>query len=297
MFHPWLDYPVNDYDWRKLLRSGWLVKLWILLIGAIGLGGCSMAVSTVWEPPGKHWLVREQLVIHSDFTMPVQHRLLEDLTARRFDLSRALGVPVSNEPIHIYLFDDADQFGQFIGQRYPDFPQRRAFFIETDTRLVVYAHWGDRVAEDLRHEVTHGYLHAMVPNMPLWLDEGFAEYSEGPRSQAGVNRAHLRRLLARLKQDSWQPDLQRLERLQSTFDMTQDDYAECWAWTHFLLHSHRENHELLRRFLAELRQEGRVEPLSVWLGSATMRPETPVARQPELLVQHLWQLDGQAASR
>ena len=271
------------------MRLSWLVLPWMLLIAAIGLGGCSMAVSTVWEPPGKHWLVREQLVIHSDFTMPVQHRLLEDLTARRFDLSRALGVPVSNEPIHIYLFDDADQFDQFIGQRYPDFPQRRAFFVETDTRLVVYAHWGDRVAEDLRHEVTHGYLHAMVPNLPLWLDEGLAECGEAPRSQAGVNRAHLRRLLARLKENSWQPDLQRLQGLQSTFDMTQDDYAECWAWTHFLLHYRRENHELLRRFLGELRQEGRVEPLSSWLGPATT--------QPAALVQHLRQLDGQAASR
>ena len=50
--------------------------------------------------------------------------------------------------------------------------------METDTRLTVYAYWGDRVAEDLRHEVTHGYLHTMVPHVPLWLDEGLAQLAD-----------------------------------------------------------------------------------------------------------------------
>jgi hypothetical protein len=69
---------------------------------------------------------------------------------------------------------------------HPNLPRRRAFFVETDTRLSVYAYWGDRVAEDLRHEVVHGYLHAVVPHLPLWLDEGLAEYFEVPRGLSGL---------------------------------------------------------------------------------------------------------------
>ena len=80
----------------------------------------------------------------------------------------------------------------FFRDRYPDFPKRRAFFVETDTQLAVYAQWGDRVAEDLRHEVAHGYLHAIVPSIPLWLDEGLAEYFEVPRGQNGLNRTRRR---------------------------------------------------------------------------------------------------------
>ena len=64
---------------------------------------------------------------------------------------------------------------------------RRAFFVETDTQLSVYAQWGDRVAEDLRHEVTHGYLHAVVPNVPLWIDEGLAEFLRGSARSTGAS--------------------------------------------------------------------------------------------------------------
>ena len=223
--------------------------------------------------PDRHTLLREQLAIHSDFPVAAQHRLLEDLSARRLDLSRRLALPVSSEPIQVYLFENADRFHAFMRLNHPEFPERRAFFVETDTRLIVYAHWADRVAEDLRHEVTHAYLHAVVPQLPLWLDEGLAEYFEVPRGSDGVNRPHLEHLAARLEQGRWQPDLRRLERLQSSFDMSQDDYAESWAWAHFLLHSRLAHRELLQGYLAELRHNGSAEPLSLQLTRMLGQPE------------------------
>ena len=45
----------------------------------------------------------------------------------------------------------------------PGFPERRAIFVETDVELSVYAHWGEAIAEDLRHEVAHG---CGVPPVP-----------------------------------------------------------------------------------------------------------------------------------
>ncbi|MEE8451625.1 MAG: hypothetical protein V3R99_06905 [Thermoguttaceae bacterium] len=218
-------------------------------------------------------MAREQLMVHSDFPMAAQHRLIEELTARRFDLSRRLAVPISNEPIHIYLFENVEAFDRFMGMHHPDFPNRRAFFVETDTRLIVYAHWGDRVAEDLRHEVTHGYLHSMVPNLPLWLDEGLAETFEVPRGRSGINRPHLALLTARLKQGEWQPDLRRIEQLHAAFDMTQADYAETWAWVHFLLHSRAEHALLLQHYLADLRGDGSPPPVSSRLAQMLRDPE------------------------
>jgi hypothetical protein len=226
------------------------------------LGGCAGPLQTQLSLPGQHTMAREQLMIHSDFPMAAQHRLVEELTARRFDLSRRLAVPISNEPIHIYLFENIDLFDGFLAVHHPDFPSRRAFFVETDTRLIVYAHWGDRVAEDLRHEVTHGYLHSMVPNLPLWLDEGLAEMFEVPRGQSGINRPHLALLTARLKQGEWRPDLRRIEQLDAAFDMTRADYAEAWAWVHFLLHSHPDQARLLQQYLAELRDNATPPPIS-----------------------------------
>ncbi len=149
-------------------------------------------------------MVLDQLVIFSDSPLPQHHRLLEELRTQRTQLSTKLGLPISDEPIHVYLFPSAEKLAAYTRLHFPALVGRRAYFVEGDTRLNVYAYWGDRVAEDLRHEVAHGYLHAVVPNLPLWLDEGLAEYYEVPRGQDGVNRAHVELLAGELS-EAWRP--------------------------------------------------------------------------------------------
>ena len=172
-------------------RSAVLTCLALLLLNA----GCVRTL--VNRRPDRYTIVRDQLVIHCDFEVPARHRLLDELTARREDLRRELAYASSEEPIHVYLFEDANRFKEFVGEEHPGFPNRRAFFVESDTRLEVYAHWGGYVGEDLRHEVTHAYLHSVLPNIPLWLDEGLAEYFEVPRGRHGLNRDHIVSILAR----------------------------------------------------------------------------------------------------
>jgi hypothetical protein len=214
------------------------------------------------ELPDGSSVVRDQLVLHSDFRLPRRHRLLEDVVALRGDVASELDLPLSDEPIHVYLFDAEEPYQRYIAEHFPDLPDRRAFFIETDTRLAVYAHWGDRVAEDLRHEVTHGYLHSVIPYVPLWLDEGIAEYFETPRGQKGYHPQHAETLLRAIAEQGWQPDLLRLESLVSVADMTQLDYAEAWLWVHFLLQTSRERRTLVQSHLALLRDDGPAPPLS-----------------------------------
>ena len=264
-------------------------KLVVALAGLF-VAGCAQPLSTRLTLPDTHILVRDQLVIHSEFPLPAHHRLLEELAARRVDLSQSLMLPVSDEPIHVYVFQTPGEFEAFMRLRHPSFPQRRAFFLETDTRLEVYAQWGDRVAEDLRHEVTHGYLHSVVPNLPLWLDEGLAEYFEVPRGQNGVNREHVAVLVERLRTDGWRGELERLEALPPDVDMTRADYAEAWAWVHFLLASHPARRELLRDYLRDLRQHGTARPLSVGLCQLGGQPAAELAT-------HVERLSGVAAPR
>ncbi len=243
------------------------------LLSALAGGGCAGLWTTRLTLPAGHTVVRDQLVVHSDFPLAASHRLLEELVARRMDLKSRLGIPISEEAIHVYLFDDADRFRRFVCLYYPDFPPRRAYFLETDTRLQVYAQWGDRVAEDLRHEVAHAYLHAVVPNLPLWLDEGLAEYFEVPRGSGGLNRSHLELLARQIQLGRWQPDVTRLERLADPFEMTQEDYAESWAWVHFLLEARPGQYGLLHDYLVQLRQEGAAGPMSERLRQDLDRPE------------------------
>jgi hypothetical protein len=171
--------------------------------------------------------------------------------------------------------------------QFPDFPERRAFFVESDTTLTVYAHWGDRVAEDLRHELAHGYLHSVTPNVPLWMDEGIAEYYETPRGLQGLNEAHFEMLWDGYRNGSWQPNLSHLESISEVGEMTQREYAEAWLWVHFVLNTSPGHRAMLQSYLAELRRTATAPPFSQILAASDGEVETT-------LLQHL---ESTAASR
>jgi hypothetical protein len=250
---------------------------WISLLSLVGCAA--------WQPsdrlrlpspemlPSQYTLERGQLVFHSNFPMTPHHRLVEELLSRRQEMTDRLGLPPEGEPVHVYLFDHQEQFQRFIAQRYPQFPPRRAYFLKTDTTLAVYAFWGDQLAEDLRHEVTHGYVHAVVPQIPLWLDEGLAEFFEVPRGQRGINREHLEFFRVRLGRRDWQPNLERLERLDRPLEMTLDQYAECWAWVHLLLEGPPAQRKILPRYLADLRLTDSPRPFRWFLRQELGQPE------------------------
>jgi hypothetical protein len=248
------------------------VRLSTTLLIVLAAGGCAGTLASRLTLPERNTLVRDQLVIHGDFPLSSHHRLFDELTTQRADLCHRLTLPCSDEPIHVYLFETPERFQGFMRLRHPDFPDRRAFFVETDAKLSIYAQWGDRMADDLRHEVTHGYLHSVVPDVPLWIDEGIAKFFEVPRSQRGLNRTLFDRLLVRIESEHWQPKLQRLEQFPSTYNMTQDDYAEAWIWIHFLMESRPEHLELLRGYLTDLRRDGRATPLSSRMASHIAQP-------------------------
>ena len=222
--------------------------------------------------PGRTELPVGQLVIHADFPIAGQHRLVRDLDDLRAEVSQRLGLPVSDEPVHLYLFEDVARYEAFAARQFPGFPARRAFFVETDTTLAVFAAWQDRVAEDLRHETTHGYVHAVAPTVPLWLDEGIAEFFELPRHEAGVHRAHVAHLAGRTLEGTWRPDMERLDALASASEFSQDHYAEAWCWVHWLLCTTPERRALLQEYLADVRRDGKTPPLSLRLRRAPGEP-------------------------
>ena len=88
--------------------------LLLVLLGVPAGEGCVPLATTRLTLPAGQTVVRDQLVIHSDFRLAASHRLLEELAARRIDLKNRLGVPVSDEPIHVYLFEDANRFEAFV---------------------------------------------------------------------------------------------------------------------------------------------------------------------------------------
>lgn len=248
-----------------------MVVFRILQLTAAGVAllaaGCALQTGSQSGLPDRFVVTQEPAVFHSNSPLSASHPVLQDLSARQASLQSRLGLPPSNEPVKVYLFASPVEYAEFLRRHYPEVPQRRACFLESDNQRSIFAPWGDWVAEDLRHEMTHGYLHAVTPRIPLWLDEGLAKYQEVPQNDHGVNRKYLAYLLARVRKTSWRPDLKRLDELSPSSDLKAEDYAESWAWVHFLLESTPAHLDLLRQYLADLRGNGPDQPLSAQLAS------------------------------
>lgn len=233
--------------------------------------------------PGSSVLERDQLVVYSDFYIPSKHRLIDELTARRRDISEQLKLPTSDEPINVFVFETEEQYHAFMTKEHPEFPNRRAFFVKNDTTLKVFAYWGERVGEDLRHEVTHGYLHSVVAALPIWLDEGLAEFYETPRGQHGFNASHVYLLNNAFRRGDWKPDLEKLETLENPEELNQLAYAEAWLWVHFILEGAEPMPKLLQDQLARLRMSAESEALSGFLAKQ-------IEDRDVKLIEHLKQL-------
>jgi hypothetical protein len=245
----------------------------LLLLTPLTLGGCTLLMpqSPPTPSPGEQLLVREQLIFHADFDFDRQHPLLEELVMLRRELIDTLALPDSQEPVHVYLYEQEQAYQRQAARYFPKGQTRRAFFVQRGERLSVYTRWGDAAAVDLRHEITHGYLHAALPVLPLWLDEGLAEYFELPPAAAGRHAEHLALLQQAHAQGTWSPDLARLEGLTSAVALTQLDYAESWLWTHWLLADHVRQ-QWLQTTLKECRAERIAVPVSLQLRAHESQP-------------------------
>ena len=202
--------------------------------------------------PSKHTVRREMLRIRSDAEITENDPRIIELYALRDEVQSLLHLPEQRRSVNVYLFRDEVRYTRYMESRYPNLPARRAFFIGTPGELAVYAYWGAQVREDLRHEYTHGLLHASLQNVPLWLDEGLAEYFEvAPEAPGRVNGEHANGLSEMLL-NGWRPDLRRLERLDDVAEMQRADYQESWAWIHFLLNESDASRDILFSYLSEL---------------------------------------------
>ena len=251
--------------------------LYLLLLSIYAAAaGCQSVPLVAPVHSFEHRISRDQLILHSDFSLEKETRLIEELNDQRQWLTSRLRLAATEVPIHVHLFDSEVDYLKFMHHRFPTFASRRAIFVEAGDRLAVYAHRGDHLADDLRHELSHGYLHAAIPHLPLWLDEGLAEYFEVGSARGGLNSTHVRYLRQQQIIDDWTPSLARLEQLDLGNEMTQADYAEAWVWVHFLLESEHDLANVLLDYLADLRQGGAGALLSTRLHQRLAAPELAV---------------------
>lgn len=235
--------------------------------------------------PSRRTLRISQFLFSADFPLKKDLPLFKELEALRDQIYRELQLPAANVVVQVYLFEDRDRYERFMRVRYPELPKRRAFFVAQPKSvggedLLVYTYWGDRIQQDLRHELTHALLHSVLKDVPLWLDEGLAEFYEMPASWKGTNYQHLEAI----RRGGFQPNLARLEQLSKVEQMAPPEYREAWAWVHLMLRGKPEAKTVLLNYLQQLRTNPNPGPLGPRL--ATVYPSLE-----ETLSQYLAQVD------
>ena len=257
--------------------------LWSL-VALAGLGCATLGDRGQPLVPTRHQIPIGPYVVFSNFPLKPDAPAVRSLQSLERDIDANLGIRVRAEKpsVNVYILDDRQSFTHFLKYYYPELPPRRAFFLAQDSERVVYTFMGERLEEDLRHEATHALLHVAVGDLPLWLDEGLAEYFEGPDGRQGSNPEHL----SRLSQDraaGWSPDLARLETLKLVSQMAPRDYRESWAWVHYLLNHSSATKAALLGYLADLRTDP--QSRGIW-----ERLKATEAGAPEQLLAHLEKL-------
>lgn len=201
-----------------------------------------------------------QFQVHSDFQLLDKQSLASQLSDVTTQVKQLLDISGDKEPVHVVLFETEDEYRRYMQNYFPNLPARRALFIQDRGPGMLFAHWHEDIATDLRHEVTHALVNNSSGQLPLWIDEGIAEYFEVNPSQRFAASEHLDEVIARVE-EGIVPSLGNLETIVAFDKFTNAHYRDSWSWVHYMLHRRDTTRQLLVRYLADCRSGARVLPL------------------------------------
>ena len=273
----------------------------------IAVSGCNLFPTTSpqsspapSEPEHKPVEFRvSQFVFHSEVEISKDQPIFKELSDMREQIFTDLHLPPTmTQLVQVHLFANRDHYWKFMHAQYPGLPERRAFFAAKrrpmgGDDLLVYTYWSDKINQDLRHELTHALLHSVLKGVPIWLDEGLAEYYEISPGWNGVNYQHLDQLKQSFA-DGQKLNLARLEKLDKVHEVNNPEYREAWAWVHFMMTNSPQTRQVLISYMRDLRASANPGPLRP-------RLEAAVPGLDSILERHLTSLEQsrniQSASR
>lgn len=235
---------------------------------ALWIGLCCAGLAPLWPPASAeagswpHERAIGGFVVRAEFALERVAPMLEELPELQEQVRASLRLAPRHEPIHVYLFSSRQSLHRYMARHFPHFPRRPALFVKQRGPGMVFASYGPSLHRDLRHEVTHAVLHAHLPLVPLWLDEGVAEYFEVPLQADGPPDPRHASVPASVRTLR---SLQRLEQLHSLEQMGHSEYLQAWAWVHFLLHGDPAARDALTEYVRDLQRQQVPQPISVAL--------------------------------
>ena len=257
----------------RRVRVGCSTQRWLVAALLVLWFPCFVGASGNWSDYRQSGRFHIRAEVRVDQTPDLQ-RFIASLADHEADVISTLQLSRNDRPILINVFESRRSYLEFISKQAPEGKRRRALFVQSEDHGSVYAYVHSDMLTDLRHETTHAILHSSLPFLPLWLDEGLAEYFEVPAQQRASNHPHQGRVkLAARFRLTWRPSLVRLEAKRDLSGLGARDYRESWAWLHFLLHGPGEAKDVLLQYLASIEAHTPPGPFSKHLRNVWPDPE------------------------
>jgi hypothetical protein len=213
-----------------------------------------------WQQHEKH----EGFELFSE-TLVDSQEIVRELSDVRRELDGLLQLGHGNQNVEVVIFSSNNSYRNYLSAQLPEAVRRRAVFYKSGQTFQIYTFRHAELAVDLRHEYTHALLHQTLPFVPLWIDEGLAEFmEERPEQRAKSSRQSSMKWRCRT---GWKPSLKQLEQIPSASAMTQDHYRDSWAWISFLASESAATRTLLRTYLQAISAGEAPGSFSEWVQS------------------------------
>lgn len=201
-------------------------------------------------------------LIRSEFALRDVQELVDELVDLQADVERQLGLKCEPQEIQIHLFRSRSTYVNYLSKRVPEGTKRKALFVQGTDAARVYAYYNRDIETDVRHETTHALLHSALPYVPIWLDEGLAEYFEVAPGLREKHNPHHSEIQWPIRM-GWRPGIEKLEAKRDLGEMnSKTDYRDAWAVVHYILHGPPAAREALAKYFEEIESGKAPTPLS-----------------------------------
>ena len=202
---------------------------------------------------------RGPFVVRADFDLATIENELAALDALVAEMRSTLRLPEFRENVVVRIFRDEATWREFHRQNLGGAPYRRAMydrknylFDRDDAPGRVYLCLNPKFDGDLRHECAHAILGAALGrSVPIWLDEGIAEYYEASPEARASNPAWFDRAAERLRRGEFS-SLESLEKIAGIDGMKSSKYCDSWAWVAWFLNGPEAVRDVLPQYLNDV---------------------------------------------
>ncbi len=188
---------------------------------------------------------------HSDSPLRDIDSIVAEIQALPQQLRDHLAIKPRVELIHIVVMDTDETFQRYMHHYFPQAPVRRALFIKDRGPGIVFAYRNAEMLVDLRHECTHALIQDRLPELPLWMDEGIAEFFEVKADGNFFHPTHAESIRWQTRL-GYVPSIIDLEKIDDVGQMGSENYRDSWAWIHFLLNNSQSSRDALLGYLHDM---------------------------------------------